>query len=362
MYQIDVIYTMRMFCLISGLLFLISCNRIDEQDFFKFDIVDADSPVMVSPVEIDNMINTGVRLVDCAISYPYVFSYESGDHLFGITDISSGKYLGKWCLRGNGPEDPLYVLPITDIYYKGGDMTADLFSYHGGKLMAWNISESLRSDTDVYDDVIKIDYAEQPVPFFSVYRVSDSLALVLDTRQNAHVNEMIAAPSYDLYDTSSGNLVKRFDLFNMVVSKSSDRHFTSKSYLSVSDCMKPDKSRIAFAMRYMPVISVLDLKSGRTTGIRLKDAKSFTTRKLIAHFVDISADDDYIYALYYGRKRVDGSFPEILHIFDWDGNWVATRKLSHHASALQVSNGRLYLYNFDSDVLMDISLEKFKKL
>ena len=353
---------MKKVALILGLMSLMSCNRIDEQDFFKFDIVDADSPDMVTPVEVDNMINTGVKLMDCAISYPYVFSNESGDHLFGITDISSGKYLGKWCLRGNGPEEPLYVLPITDIYNIGEDMIADLFSYHGGKLLTWNISESLRSDTDVYDDVIKIDYSEQPVPFFSVYRVCDSLTLVYDTRQNAYVNEMIAAPSYDLYDTSSGNLVKRFDLFNMFVSKSSGRHFTSKSYLSVSDCMKPDKSRIAFAMRYMPVISVLDLKSGQVKGIRLKDAKSFTTRKLICHFVDISADDDYIYALYYGRERVDGSFPEILHIFDWEGNWVSTRKLSHHASALQVSNDRLYLYNFDSDILMDISLEKLKKL
>ena len=349
---------MRNCFLLFGLFLVLSCARIDEQDFFRFNLVDSESPSEIESVEIDTVINTGAKLVDCAIAYPYLFSNESGDNLFSVTDISTGSYLGQWCRCGRGPEEPLYVLPISELYHKGNDLFADLFSYHGGKLLVWNVSESLRSDTDVYEGVVNLEYSEQVVPFRSLHRICDSLVLVCDTRLSPSVDEMIAAPSYDLYNTHSGKFVSGYNLFNMIVKKTSNPRFTSKSFLSISDCMKPDRTKIAFAMRYMPVINILDLKSGEVKGIRLKGAKGFTTRKQVCHFVDISADDDYIYALYYGKERVDGSFPEILHVFDWGGNWVSTKKLSHHASALQVSSGRLYLYNFGSDALMSICLDK----
>ena len=345
--------------LVLGLLSVFSCNRVDEQDFFRFSLFDVDPPVEVVPLEIDHVVNTGANLVDCAISYPYVISVGSSDCLFSITDISSGTYLGEWCKSGRGPKDPLYVLPLTEVYYRGDDMLADLFSYHEGKLLVWNISESLRSKSDVYDSVIDVEYQETFVPFRSVHRLSDSLVLVNDTRQLPEVNEMIAAPSYDLYNTLSGRYVCGYDLFNMIVKKTSDPRFTSKSFLSVSDCMKPDKSKIVFAMKYMPVINILDLETGQTKGIRLNGARGFTTKELVCHFVGISADDDYIYALYYGKERVDDSYPEILNVFDWEGNWVSIKKLNHHASALQVSGDSLYLYNFNSDALMSIGLNNF---
>ncbi len=73
------------------------------------------------------------------------------------------------------------------------------------------------------------------------------------------------------------------------------------------DAVKPDGSRIVQAMRFLPQINVLDLRTGKLFGSRLKGAPGFSLMKDVkrltetVYYTGVCADDRYIYAVF--RER-----------------------------------------------------------
>lgn len=335
-----------------------SCSTVTEQDFFTFPLTEIEKSGSLTELPVDEICKTGQNLSGCIISYPYLITKSSGEYLFSISDLSSGELYGQYCRRGRAANEPLSSLPLTKIYEKDDFLYADLFSYPDNKVLKWDITASLESRKDVYGSVRMLNHEKfKSIPLISIHMLSDSTLLSYNSAQNSRTNQLEDSPCYETYSIMSGDLKGKYELFNRIHRETHDDLYTSKNFLALSDCLKPDKTKLVFAMWYMPVLNILDLQSGHVHGVLLNDCQHFTYKKRVAHFIDVQADDSFIYALYFGKERVDKSmYPELLYVFDWDGRLIREFHLSHPASALCLDDNFLYMYNLDSDLLMGVDV------
>lgn len=64
----------------------------------------------------------------------------------------------------------------------------------------------------------------------------------------------------------------------------------------------------------------------------------------IVSYVSAASDDNYIYALYSGNNREDegAGNGSILHIFDWDLNFIEGFQLDHFSVSISADDGKIY--------------------
>jgi hypothetical protein len=58
----------------------------------------------------------------------------------------------------------------------------------------------------------------------------------------------------------------------------------------------------------------------------------------------MDATDRYVYALFCGCKPGQGSLPAMLHVYDWNGNFVAEFAFDQEVTALDVSDDDQVIY------------------
>lgn len=331
---------------------LFSCSgsqRNPEQEFFKFEIktVDEKFPRVDFPVEISG--NDAIGGPDCVIRDSLSISLSRGDCLFNISDIRTGESLGSFCRRGRALNEPLSSLPLCETYEKSGDLYADIFSM-GPKLLTWNISESIKQRKDVYDDAVQFgNTAGQVNSWLSFYRLEDNRIIAYNSMQTTAA-DVIDAPKYDIYDLSNRELVRELNLFNAVNHDTGSELFTSKMFLSNTDCASPGKEKLFVGMSYMPVYFLLDIATGDAVGFKIKGLSPFSPKEQRWHFADVRADDKYIYALYSGEIlfNPEGTdAPNVLYVIDWNGKIKLKCTLSHRFTSLDLDNGTLYLIHHE---------------
>lgn len=116
-------------------------------------------------------------------------------------------------------------------------------------------------------------------------------------------------------------------------------------------------NRMAFAYRLHPVIEIFGLDGLILKTVEIADA-TFNPATLEeadfedsnpVHFIDISTDDDCIYALYWGHKYGETGENKIYQ-FDWDGNMIAEHTLDICISKISI---------LDADTLLGLSRKGF---
>ncbi|MDE6871817.1 MAG: TolB-like 6-bladed beta-propeller domain-containing protein [Bacteroidales bacterium] len=343
------------------LLPLCSCNSVNESDFFAFD-VDGVNDIAAEPLHLD-VRECSADLFTAAINGRFIYSYESSkEWLFTLTDIDTDEVMYKFGCRGRGPDEFIDVFPLQDFFVESGETKTILFSYNDARLLTWNISRSLVAGNDVYENRLHLGDSTEFLPFGSLHLLDKDRLLALDTKQNPRVDEMLAPPVYAIYDLNSCNISRTYELFRNPGVQSKGRYYTSKSFLGMNDCIKPDKAKIAMSMYYFPQINILDLNTGVCKGFRIKGEKKFSSGQQICRFGPLVSDDKYIYALYCG-KEVDYSdydvSADILYIFDWDGDLIRKFRLDVPVHMLRINeaDNRLYFYHQARPYLYTIDLD-----
>ncbi len=327
------------------LLLLPSCTSVRESDFFAFDVAEF-KDVEAEPLHPD-VLECSADLFTAAINGRYIYSYESSkDWLFTLTDIETDEISYRMGHRGRGPDEFINVFPLQDFFVEDGDTKTLLFCYNDSRLFTWNISRSLATGKDVYENRMHLGDSTEFLPFGSLHPLAKDRLLVLDTKQNPRVDEMLAPPVYAIYDLNGRSICRTYDLFLKPDIKSKD----SKSILSLNDCIKPDHTKVAMAMCNFPQINILDLDSGKCNGFRIKGAMKFSTKQKVCHFNSIVCDDEYIYALYCGKKVDYSNYDvsaDILYVFNWEGKLIRKFKLDAGLIMLRMneSENRMYLYH-----------------
>ena len=134
------------------------------------------------------------------------------------------------------------------------------------------------------------------------------------------------------------------------------------------DVIKPDYSKIVQAMKYLPQINILDTQTGEVVGYRWRNSPDFSVlesdvdpNSMNIYYINVHADNNNIYATYWGKEPWSGQFPYVnsIHVFDWNGNLLyelITDKSFFHIWVDQIRN-RLYTIDMNTDEVSYIDLD-----
>ena len=137
------------------------------------------------------------------------------------------------------------------------------------------------------------------------------------------------------------------------------------------DAIKPDGSKIVQVMRHLPQINIIDTQTGKITSYRIKNNPNFSLletsmESMNVFYNHVHADDNYIYATYWGKEPWDDRFGvevpifNTIHVFDWNGNLLY--KLTTDKSFFRVWSDpvrkRLYTIDMNTDEVYYIDLKE----
>ena len=130
--------------------------------------------------------------------------------------------------------------------------------------------------------------------------------------------------------------------------------------------MKPDGSKIVQAMEYVPQLNIIDTESKKVVAYHLDSDMSLSdlerVKDLKSYFTRVCADDDHIYAAFYGDIWNDNDINDVnkIYVFDWDGRLVSKVTANHSIDEIVVDNINKILYttSFADEKLYCISTDK----
>ncbi|MDR0394102.1 MAG: TolB-like 6-bladed beta-propeller domain-containing protein [Tannerella sp.] len=307
----------------------VGCKSNKDEEIFNGEIQYFDDSraivkkVVAKPVTMANGIPTGMI---AAYDSLLICWNPRRDDFFNLINLDTGEEIGSFCKKGQGPQEATSVNCIYQLFKKESDLCTFLWDYNQSRLFLWNISQSVESGKTVYDTIISYDKNRyfflfyQPENFLFVNRPSDIL-----NREEA------TTPFYEKRTINTKEIIQNYRIYKNVSLRKNDASELEYSFYTW-DVMKPDGSKIAQAMRHLPQINILDTHTGNLVGYRMNNGTDFSflerdadIKSMTVYYFNIHADNNYIYATYWGKEmwndRIGDELPHfnMIHVFDWSG-------------------------------------------
>lgn len=360
---------------IGGMIILLSvlacCNEDENRDSYYFigeDIQYFDddsmteknvkSKFVLSDENYSGMVSAYDSLLIC-------WNPEFQNHFFTVFNVDTGKEIGSFVEKGHGPEEVISVNTIFQHFKKGNDIMTMLYASNEGKLFLWNISQSVRKEKTVYDTIVS--YNNDRI-FFSFYQSEDILLAYKPSHKLS--KEEATTPFYEKRTIYSNKLLQNYPIYKQKSVINS--HARSLDFFFYTwDAIKPDGSKIVQAMMHLPQINIIDTNTGDVVGYRMKNSPDFSLlesdmQQMNRYYTCVHADDDYIYATYWGKEAWDDRFGvevpffNTIHVFNWDGKPLY--KLVTDQSFYRVWSDsirkRLYTINMNTDEVYYLDLDE----
>lgn len=341
-----------------------SCTKINEQDFFRFNLKSINSEKVATCRVIPDFVTVcDCQLFNSVIVDSLVIAEESNsDFRFSVNNLNTREILGFIGKKGRGPNEFISSVPISECYKSNDDLMIELFSFQDSKLFTCNITESLSTGTTVYEQIVNLDSNnERILALHSVYCMNDDEVLVYNSMQNPFKTELDSAPMYQIYSKKDGRLLRSSNIFNNVSSDiNHDQDFSSSVYMNNHDCIKPDRTKVVMAMAAMPVVNIITLSDFKANGFKLDDKLGFSTESPVMHYIDVQADDEYIYALYLGSDLSSSDYTTELHVFDWNGVFHKKVLFDMSYEAIRLTNHSLYLFTYSDNSLYSVDISELR--
>lgn len=348
------------------------CTRNKDRDIFNGDIqYFNDSHKVVKHVAsksvvMDDGLPTGMIAVYDSLLICWHYKYL--DHFFNIINLDTGKKIGYFCEKGQGPEEALSVNCISQIFRKENDLCTYLWAYNESRLFLWNISQSIEKGITVYDTIVSYDKNRY---FFLFYQPEDILFV---NRPSDMLNrEEATTPFYEKRSIGTQEVIRDYRIYKKTTQRNRDASRLEFSLFYTWDVIKPDGSKIAQAMKHLPQINILDIHTGDVVGYRMRNSPDFSfleedteIRSMNVYYNNLHADNNYIYATYWGKEswpdRIGDGLPlfNIIHVFDWSGKQLyelITDRSFFRVWKDQVRN-RLYTIDMNNDEVYYLDLDE----
>jgi hypothetical protein len=338
------------------------CNKNKDVEYFNGEICYFDNSskivkhVTAKAVPLDNIQSGQIAVYDSLLicwhpNYP--------NHFFYIINLDSGNEIGFFCEKGQGSREALSVNCIYQIFRKGNDICTFLWAYNESRLFLWNISQSVEQGMTVYDTIIPYDKNRY---FFLFYQPEDILFV---NRPSDILNrEEATTPFYEKRSVSTKEIIRDYPVYKEKLMKNRDASIL-EFFFYTWDVIKPDGTKIVQVMRSLPQINILDTHTGEVAGFRMRNGPGFSILesspdiKLTNNYYNcVHADDNFIYATYWGKEPWSGRigddlpFLNTIHVFDWNGKLlyelITDRPFFRSIWLDQVRN-RLYTIDVSTD-------------
>jgi hypothetical protein len=208
----------------------------------------------------------------------------------------------------------------------------------------------------VYDTIVDYEWRSEDysATYLNLSRLGpDSIIALRPSVTRYYKDSSPTLPFYQKRTIYSNELLKRYDIFKGVI-ENSTKGVDPSSFLYSTDWLKPDGTKIVQAMKRLSQINIIDIQSDTITAYRMRHTPDFslfegTETDFTCYYYLVRADNQYIYALYYGDK-LDALTPtrfDLIHVFDWDGHFVKKLKLGKSVRSIWLDPVNNLLYGYD---------------
>lgn len=293
------------------------------------------------------------------------------DYFFCIYNVDTEKEIGYFCNKGRGHNEFFSVGPVFQFFKTDDELKTLIKDTNKQEVYFWNISQSVLRKITVFDTIVPCDNLG-----LNKNSVVDGLFYQSDDAFLARIKSLcfIAGdnplPYYRQWNLSKGT-INDYHVYKKP--EADEIHFdeTQKDRVYSFDAIKPDGSKIVQAMSMVPQINIIDTRTGETVFYRMANVSRvslFDSRwdDGCLFYNSVQADDNYIYATYWGDKEWDSSvgakcpFVRIIHVFNWNGEMLYELKTdrSFFRIALDPVRNRLYTADLDTDEMYYIDLNE----
>jgi hypothetical protein len=345
---------------------IISCdNRVNDYDIFNGEIKTIDDTVTsITKLNPQEVVLDGITYGFLSVYDSLMLFYNNKlpDKYYSIFNLRTGKHIGDFCPKGQGPGDARIVSPIYCFYKENNELKTLLSLPYDFKLAVWNISKSMETNKTVWDFIPydwRTDHIEFPHSHIARLNDNEFIGNVQTICMNPDEDCTISTlPSYEKRTIYSSTLIKKYTIY-----KQSLKHRYSDRLLSSHDCLKPDGTKIVQFMDKMWQINMIDIETGTVTAYRSKknfsDFSSLSNfsepfENLPVYFMRATSTDKYIFAVYCNGTKIgnlkDGDF--VVYVFDWDCNLLKKLKLQnefYHEFFVDEATNLLYTLNINDD-------------
>lgn len=292
------------------------------------------------------------------------------NHFFNIFNLETGKEIGSFIPKGQGPQEVVSVNCIFQFLTKGNDITTLLNDPYENKSLIWNISQSIRKGETMLDTIMPFTRKgeNQNRSYNFLFTLSENTLFAYSQSDFLSEHE-VTTPLYEKRNLYTDELLQEYPIYKK---KSVSNTKISPNFFFYSwDAIKPDGSKIVQAMSKLPQINIIDIQTGDITSYRLPESPNFSfieksTPLKNEYYNCVQADDRFIYATYWGKEQwgtdIDDKIPDFhtIHVFDWKGKLVyelQTDRIFFRIWLDPIKN-RLYTQNHDTDEVYYIDLNE----
>ncbi len=366
---------MRIILLLLVLVGAMSCkyNSLRDEDFFYGEIHSVEIP---AAERLEMQENTGEYICHVPVMVCdslAVFYGNDGVHHFIVSDLRTKKCLGSFVSKGRGPNEVVSHQFIYQIYENAdGDKSTAVYGINEDRLLIWNISKSISQNCTAIDCTYRFSIPDDKIRYYMDYFIlHDTLAVAYMPSDYTTVEkDALTAPAVRLVSLPRREVLREYPQFKKVIEKTNENlGFESRFYFRTLNAMKPDGTKYAMAMGYLPQINILDLESGEIKHCRLKGGagvEAFAGTEIKSCYGQTVCDDDYIYAMYYGivqNRDINisledkiANLPHMMHVYDWNGNLVKVLDLEIPVTWMCVSDGVLWAMNSYTEQLLSCTI------
>ena len=322
-----------------------------------FDDFDKKIQLKGEKIELEGIYTGSMSVYDTlALFISYQFPDQNFLHVFGL---HSGKELGSFCTQGRGPGEYLDLSCFDQFQKENGDIKLWIGSTLKEQIQLLNLSESLKKQKMQVDQSFFLDWRKKwKDPIASFFMLDSNLCLYHNLNEYLYKDKRgYTLGLFHLCKDSIENELKEYPLFNRPLLNPHPQ-IENRYLLSSDHRIKPDGSKIAMTMDRLMQINILDIRTGKLKGFRLKDSPDFEDLKrpledLKYFYINLCVDANYIYALCLNCAAKD--FPvesDLIHVFDWNGNPVCqiTTDQKFFSIAFDPVHGLIYGKNFMEEI------------
>ncbi|MDR2423650.1 MAG: hypothetical protein LBD59_02860 [Prevotellaceae bacterium] len=340
-----------------------SCaEKVTDSEIFNGEIKIIDDTVK-SIVEMQGkeIIMDGITYGIPAVydSLMFFCNYKMSDYFYIVFNLKTGKELGYFCRKGQGPGEVKGVPYIRQFYRENGDLKTIFEAPFNFSLVEWNISKSIKTGKTVWD-FIPYDWRkdhEMDFPHSHIFRLNDREFVGDISSKCLNIDEnctKATLPSLEKRTIHTNTRLMEYPIYKKTLNrKDSDRIFGAHF------CVKPDGSKMFQFMIRLWQINIIDLETGEIAGYRKRGTPDYSflanypgvDADLPAYFAGVVHNNKYIFIKNYNGVNENGDC--IVYVFDWDCNLVKKLNLGydiyHKWLLLDEVNNLLYTYNLESE-------------
>jgi len=331
------------------------CNT--DKRYFNGDIVTQDLPAKMDTLHGEQIELDGI-FCGSIIAYDTLLIFKSPkyeDYAMYVFSTNSKKHIASLAPIGKGPDECESI----DYYnqYIIDNKEYKMFVVLNKNNCRWlNVTASLEQGKTVWEPVP--DFPSKLRNYYARLWLIDDNTFIEEVSSKVVNNEEsdYIPPFLNLRKNDDEAVVQTCKPYmEKLVNSHPEGSYLSFQFYGSFHTLKPDHSKMALVMLFLPQVNIIDLDTWKTTGFRLDMGINFKTltkdpAPLRFHYLFGASDDSFLYLPYSGWRISERSImsdTHELHVYNWEGALVKRYYLDHpfFEMAIDPVTGKLYTIN-----------------